>query len=162
VISDATLDGVTSVLERLRAPDEAELRATILEPGIEPADLAADIFGRPGPKWEARSVDGVAQVVGGFLPIWPGFGALWSLGTDRWPDVGLEVTRFVSRFMLPQLASAGFHRVEARPMAVNEAALRWLMSLGFTPEAVLAQFGRAREDFFLFAWTADGRPDASH
>jgi RimJ/RimL family protein N-acetyltransferase len=66
----------------------------------------------------------------------------------------MEVTSFVKHAILPQLRDKGVHRIECRPMAGNDKVERWLKLIGFRKEAVVAQFGQGREDFYLYAWTA--------
>ena len=149
-----TYPGLAYVTGNLRRADALEVEATIGRTSI--CDL---LWTAPGGKWEARTSAGVPAVVGGFSPVWPGLASGWMLGTDEWSDVGMEVTRFVRRFMLPALEHAGFHRVECRPMAGNDQVERWLRLVGFRTEAVTAQFGRGREDFVL--WSRIKKHDAS-
>jgi hypothetical protein len=149
LIQGLTSDGLLYVLGHLRAHDEAEVRAT-----IDQGDVVATcklILSIPGPKWEARALDGEPAAVGGFVPIWPGLGSGWMWGTDRWDEVILEVTRAMKRHILPTLDARGVHRIECRPMANNDAAIRWLELVGFRQEAVTAQFGRGCQDFVLCA-----------
>jgi hypothetical protein len=149
VIVDLTHPGLRYVMTHLRAEDAAEVRATIDQGDIE---LTCRLIeGVAGAKWEARTAEGRPAVVGGFSCVWPGLAHGWLWGTDEWPEVGREVTRFVKRFILPALDRAGFHRIECRPLASNDH--RWLKFIGFKPEAVTAQFGQGREDFVLFART---------
>ena len=153
MIGGLTQEGLEFVIGNLRPGDEEEMRATIYRGGARAT--AQLIWSIPGPKWEARTFDGEPAVVGGFIPVWPGMGSGFLWGTDRWPDVVLEVTRAMKRHILPTLDSRGVHRIEARPMASNTAAIRWLQVCGFRHEAVTAQFGQGREDFALLARLAD-------
>jgi hypothetical protein len=57
--------------------------------------------------------------------------------------------------MLPSLVEGGVHRIECRSFMGRNDTHKWLTSLGAYPEAVLAAFGRQREDFVLYAWLAD-------
>jgi hypothetical protein len=157
LIQGLTIDGLLHVLAHLRAHDEAEVRATIDQGDIESTGKL--IWSIPGPKWEALAGDGEPAVIGGFVPVWPGLGSGWMWGTDRWNDVVLEVTRAMKRHILPALDAKGVHRIECRPMANNDAVIRWLGLVGFRQEAVTAQFGRGFEDFVLCARTL--RHDAS-
>jgi hypothetical protein len=152
LITGLTALGLEYVLGNLRDADRLEVAATIDQgSALATANLILQI---PGPKWEARTVRGEPAVIGGFTPVWPGLGSGWLWGTDCWDEVALEVTRALKKHILPSLDARGVHRIEARPMAGNVAAIRWLQIIGFRQEAVTAQFGRGREDFILFARTA--------
>ena len=149
MIGNLTQPGLLYVMHHLRRLDRLEVEATIGGDGLELACVM--LWAAPGPKWEARTQEGTPAVVGGFTTVWPGLASGWLLGTDEWPDVGREVTRFVKRFILPALDEAGFHRIECRPLAGNDLVSRWLKLCDFREEAVTAQFGRGREDFVLWA-----------
>ena len=151
MIQGLTEIGLEYVLGNLRVADEAELRATIYQG--DALSTARLILSIPGPKWEARTVDGEPAVIGGFVPIWPGLGSGWMWGTDRWDEVVLEVTRAMKAHILPTLDRRGVHRIECRPMATNVSSIRWLELVGFHQEAVTAQFGQGRQDFVLCART---------
>ena len=153
MIGGLTPFGLEFVLCNLRACDDLELRATIYSGSAE--QTAQLIHKIPGPKWEARTEsDAEPAAIGGFVPVWPGLGSGWIWTTDRWDEVALEVTRAMKRHILPTLDARGVHRIEARPMASNKAAIRWLEIVGFKQEAVTAQFGQGREDFVLCARVA--------
>jgi len=55
----------------------------------------------------------------------------------------------------PQVAARGAFRVEARALAANELALRWLGRLGATQRCRLPGYGKNSEDFFLNDWTRE-------
>lgn len=154
MIGGLTPGGLEFVLGNLRREDDLEMRATVYQGSAEAtAKLVASV---PGPKWEARAnSDGEPVVVGGFVPTWPGVGSGWMVGTDRWDEVVVEVTRAMKRHILPTLDARGVHRIECRAMAANTASIRWLELVGFKREAVIAQFGQGREDFILYARVTD-------
>ena len=157
MIGGLTPGGLEFVLGNLRDADEAEMRATVYQGSAEAT--AKLVAGVPGPKWEARAdSDGEPVAVGGFVPTWPGVGSGWMVGTDRWDEVVVEVTRAMKRHILPSLDARGVHRIECRAMAANTAAIRWLDMLGFKREAVIAQFGQGREDFVLCARVTGDAP----
>jgi hypothetical protein len=157
LIGGLTPYGLEFVLGNLRDADEAEVRATIYKGSAQAT--AQLIAGIPGPKWEARTErDAEPVAVGGFVPIWPGMGSGWMWGTGRWDEVIIEVTRAMKQHILPTLDARGVHRIECRAMASNTASIRWLKMLGFTQEAVTAQFGQGREDFVLCARVTGDAP----
>jgi hypothetical protein len=152
MIERLTQASLNYVLRNLRPADELEFRATIWSGNY--AECVEKIGRLPGLGWAAHTPRGRPAVVGGFVPIWFGLASGWMFGTDEWNQVALPVTRFITRDILPKLDASGFHRIECRPMAGNLAVIRWLEMIGFTQEAVVAQFGQGREDFLLFARTA--------
>lgn len=149
MINNLTEIGLEYVLGNLRARDRREVEATI---DCGSAERTAElIWTIPGPKWEARTRRGKPAVVGGFTPVWHGLGSGWMWGTDDWDEVALEVTRSMRRHILPALERNGVRRIEARPMAGNIDAIRWLHLIGFKHEAVTPGFGRRGEDFVLLS-----------
>jgi hypothetical protein len=155
LIGPLTPFGADYVVHHLNPHDYAEMLATMFMGDID--DVARNVFTAPGFKWEARTPADRPVVIGGAIPMRPGLAVGWLWGTDEWPEVALEVTRFVKRRILPELESRGVHRIECRALAGNEDVIRWLKLIGFHVEAALAQFGQGREDFVLCART---RPPA--
>jgi hypothetical protein len=159
MIAELTQDGLFTVMTRMRPEDLRELRATTM---TTTARHAGQIWELRDSAWEARTADGEVAGIGGFVPLWSGVCTVWMLATPRFAEVGLEVTRFVRRVILPALQEVGYHRAEARALRGNDGTARWLHLLGFHQEAVIAQFGRAREDFVLFAWTPHEPAQPAH
>ena len=143
-------DAVTHVCERMRAMDRAEIFATQPDDdvrAIAAATMALTRFG--GVVWKDNEPVAVACA----MPLWPG---VWSAGmyaTDLWPQVAHATTRWIVSRLMPDLIAAGAHRAECRSLATHVTAHRWLERLGATREAVLADCGRNRETFYLYAWT---------
>ena len=153
MIGDLDPHALWYVMNHLRVKDRKEFEATLLIEGR--VDVACErLWQAPGQKFQAMLPNGKPAVIGGFSPIWPGLCAGWLWGTADWPDVAIEVTSFVKHAILPQLRDKGIHRIECRPMVGNDDVQRWLKLVGFRKEAVVAQFGQGREDFYLYAWTA--------
>src|SRR6185437_2319284 len=75
-----------------------------------------------------------------------------AFGTDQWPRALLSMTRHAWNFILPALISIKTHRAEAYVLADNGDARRWIESIGGEQEALLRGYGRAGEDFILYAW----------
>jgi len=70
-----------------------------------------------------------------------------------------SITRFFYQVLGPNVAAAGAWRVEARPLAGNELAIRWLERLGATQRCDLRGYGKNGEDFLLFDWTRESWND---
>jgi hypothetical protein len=148
-IGNLTQYGLEYVLGNLREHDQLEVAATVDQGSA--LDTAKLLWSVPGPKWEMRTHDNIPAIVGGFTPVWNGLGSGWMFGTDDWDAVALECTKAVKKHIIPALERNGVRRIEARPMAGNDKALRWLKLVGFKQDAVTAQFGRGGEDFLLFS-----------
>lgn len=89
-------------------------------------------------------------VICGLTPQRPGVLSTWMAGTDEWPRVVQEVTRF-SKLMLEAALTSGIHRIETLSAGFHTAAHRWFRLLGLEQEAVLRKYGSGGEDFFLFS-----------
>ena len=141
---------VTYVCEHMRALDRAEIFATRPDDdvhAIAAATMALAQFG--GVVWWNDEPVAVACA----MPLWPG---VWSVGmyaTDLWPHVAYATTRWIGARLMPDLIATGAHRAECRSLSSHVTAHRWLERLGAVREAVLADCGRNREMFYLYAWT---------
>lgn len=71
------------------------------------------------------------------------------------------ITRHFYAVLGPAVANAGAWRVEARALASNELALRWLRRLSATERCVLPNYGKNGEDFVLFDWTRESWANVS-
>ncbi|MER8486026.1 hypothetical protein [Mesorhizobium sp. M1322] len=79
----------------------------------------------------------------------------WSWGTRRMRRCVPGITRFFHEVLARQVAARGAWRVEARALADNDLALRWLGRLGATERCLLPGYGRNGEDFLLYDWTRE-------
>lgn len=151
-----TEDMLRHVVTNMREADKREIYAT--RGSRDPEHLIYSLVVLHEFAWVICADDGEPAAVIGAMALWPGVAAMWAFGTDRWPEVVLSVTKHAIRFMVPKLLELGFHRGEARALASRNDVARWLGLLGFKKEAVLSGFGSGREDFALYAWTADEKP----
>jgi hypothetical protein len=81
-----------------------------------------------------------------------GLWIVWSWGTRRMWRCVPRITSFVKEVMLPDAIAKGALRGEARALASNEMACRWLRRLGATERCLLPCYGKNGEDFILFDW----------
>jgi hypothetical protein len=81
--------------------------------------------------------------------------ALLFFATERFPRIGLAATRMFKRDWLPAQQRDGIHRIEVASLADYRSMHRWLEFLGFRREADHPMYGKRRETFTTFAWTAD-------
>ncbi len=153
-IEAATPADVYAVATRMRAHDVEELSAVL--PYDPVPDIALHMANTYGSRDDVKVVwSGRERVaVIGDIMCRPGSLALLMFATDKLPQVGLSLTRFLKREWLPRLPAAGVHRVEAASLAGYDDMHRWLEMIGLRREGVMRRFGKRGEDFVRFAWVA--------
>lgn len=149
IVEAVTDAAAVFVARRMRAADAAEIAA--IRGSLVPEELAAECS-RRGP---------LAWVVGlprhpiaclGVMPLRPGVLEAWMFATDAFPQIGLPLTRWLSRCIVPALTDAGAHRVQAHSMEGHSVAHRWLESLGAEHEHTVPCLGAGAQDFRVYAW----------
>lgn len=103
------------------------------------------------------ALDGQPHAAFGACEEQPGRGLwhAWSWGGPLMHRCVPAITRHFYSVLGPDVSAAGAWRVEARALASNELALRWLRRLSATERCVLPRYGRNGEDFVLFDWTRE-------
>lgn len=143
------------VIQRMREWDRREIFAT---PAFEPTDtgLLDMVMAAGDVSWVAgRDMEPIA--VFGCTELWPGVWSMWMFATPSINKVGLSVTKFVKRSIIPALQKAGAHRLQCRSMEGHEEAQRWLATLGASREGTERGLGTQGEDFHVFTWAVGGR-----
>ncbi|RVD55700.1 hypothetical protein EN828_27050 [Mesorhizobium sp. M2D.F.Ca.ET.185.01.1.1] len=149
-IVPATLRDLSYIAANLRAEDRAEIDCQLDH--WTPALLALTAL--QGFAYVAE-LDGNPEAGFGAAEQRSGLWIAWSWGTRRMKRCVPEITRFFHAVLGPQVAARGAWRVEARALADNDLALRWLDRLGATRRCRLPGYGRTGEDFFLHDWTRE-------
>lgn len=153
IFHTATLEPLVYLIENLREDDRRELDAT--NRFENSTDFASALLALGPFAWVVYTDDGEpAHAIGAWV-MWPGVCSVWSFGTNRTKEVLRAVTKHALGFMFPVLIERGVHRAECRSLADRTDLKHWFTLLGFRQEAVLTGFGSGREDFILYAWTAD-------
>jgi hypothetical protein len=156
-IIPATLRDLSYIAANLRPEDRAEIDCQLDH--WSPALLALTAL--QGFAYVAE-LDGNPEAGFGAAEQRSGLWIAWSWGTRRMRRCVPGITRFFHDVLGPQVAARGAWRVEARALAENELALRWLGRLGATQRCLLPGYGRNGEDFFLYDWTRTSQPGESH
>lgn len=146
----AALNDVAEVARNMREWDKREIYATRWE--ADPQALARDCMSS-GDFAYTFWYEGAPIAAMGLIPMHPGVWNAWMFATDEFPKIGLMVTKFAKRVLFPSLLGQRAHRIFALSMVGHEDAQRWLVSLGAKPEARLANYGKGREDFVVYAWS---------
>lgn len=100
-------------------------------------------------------LDGNPEAAFGAGEVRSGLWIAWSWGTRRMRRCVPLITKFFYEVLGPAVAERGAWRVEARAMAGNDMAVRWLKRLGATERCPLPGYGKHGEDFILFDWTRE-------
>jgi hypothetical protein len=151
IVQPVTHGAALFVAMNMRAADAAEIFATW--PDDDRAALADRVAVRGPFAWCVGAGEPIACI--GAHEGWPGVFSAWMFATDRFPEIGFPLTRWVRRCMMPAIAAAGAHRAHAYSMEGHDDAHRWLEGLGAVREATHPDFGKRGETFHVYAW---GRP----
>lgn len=149
-IGEAPFIDVCYVTQHMREADAAEVHARRWDSDAD--SLAAEVttaWGRFG--WVVYNDDEPIAILGA-TQLWPGVWSAWMVATDSFPKVGLFVTRFVRKRMIPLLREDGAHRCDALSAIGHRWAHKWLEKLGARKETVLKDYGKNREDFIVYRW----------
>ena len=148
------------VIDQMRAIDREEIFAS---PGTRTElELLANVLDAShfSPSAEGQVFtffddEGTPIALMGWKEYAPGNANVWCFGTDEWRKAILTMTKVVHRVIVPALLRTGVVRAECAALASRADTAKWLPMLGLLPEAVLAGFGRQREDFTLYVWTPE-------
>lgn len=145
---------VRFVAANMRAADAAEIFATRWTDA--PDDIVTDVM-HAGPFVWTTGLERPIAVVGAF-PSHPGVWQVFMFATDEFPRIGLGMTRFVRKCMIPALIDSNAHRAQCHSIEGHDVAHRWLESLGAQVESVAKGWGRNGEDFRVYVWTRGNVP----
>lgn len=149
-ITELERDGVRYVIDNMREWDRREIFATRLDSDTGDG-LLEDVF-RAGPvAWMAWLGDKPVAALG-CSPMWRGVWGLWMFATNDFHKIGIGMTKFVIRGIVPMLWEHGAHRMECKSMEGHVDAHRWLEVIGARREATHPGYGRDGETFHTYVW----------
>lgn len=99
--------------------------------------------------------DELPVAVMGGVPVHPTLYNGYMFATDRFPVIGLPMTRWCRHGFFPGLRRLGARRVEAHSIEGHTSAHRWIEAIGAKKESVVPQFGMNGETFIRFAYLWD-------
>lgn len=150
-IHPATLRDASYVMANLNADDAAEVDCQVPEGAIR-HEMAYGLL-MSGDNFAVREGDQPIAFFG-TAPMSCCYLSLWALGTKRmWRAVG-PLTRFMIDVHLPERIAQGYIGMEARCMVGHPTAHAWLDAIGGEPSGEPFEFGRNRELFTTYRWTA--------
>ncbi len=148
-----TYDAALYVARNMRPADRAEIFATRWNDSAEDVAKDCTVFERFC--WVAYDGDTPCAVIGA-VPMHPGVWSVFMFATNNFKNIGLGLTRFVKKVIVPALTATGAHRAECAALAEHSEAHRWLEILGARQEGgLLREYGRNGEDFVKFVWRRD-------
>lgn len=146
-IIGGNLRDLSYVASNLRPEDHAEIDCQLDE--WSPAMLALSAM--QGMAYIAE-LDGNPEAAFGAAENRSGLWTIWCWGSKRVHRCVPRITKFCWQVLMPDVMSAGALRGEARPLASNDMACRWLDRLGATRQCLLKSYGKNGEDFVLYSW----------
>ena len=150
---------ILAVALALRERDYAEFSAlSFAEDRASLAGALADRYAGKSDTFCAYAGDDPVAV-GAMVMGRPGVVTLMFFATDRIPEIGLALTKFITQRLFPAYRAIGVHRIECVSLEGYEEVHRWIEILGLRREAgPFKGFGRGGEAFVQFAWVADASP----
>lgn len=154
-IKDARREDIFTVAYQMRDRDFAELSAlNWTDDREELADTLADRYKDAGLMcgWSG----GKPICIGGVLETRPNVCSLLFFATNDFPEIALEITKFIKQRLFPPIIAAGAIRIDALALDGYEHIHRWLGTLGLHPETgPLKNFGKRGESFVYYAWVRE-------
>lgn len=149
-ITELEREAVRYVIANMREWDRREIFATRLDSDTGNG-LLEDVF-RAGPvSWMSWLGDEPVAAFG-CSPMWRGVWGMWMFATDNFHKVGLGMTKFVIRGIVPMLWEHDAHRLECKSMEGHVDAHRWLEVIGARREATHPGYGRDGQTFHTYVW----------
>ena len=153
-MTSGNLMAMAHIARNLRPPDHEEVLSAACR---TPDGLAAGHFAVWNDLCRVVWFADIPTAVVGANEMWPGVWSMWAWGTGHWPYVVGSITRYIRRELDPALRLRGAHRAQAISLATHTDAHRWIEMLGMQREGVLRGYGRAGQDYVMFAWRRDER-----
>lgn len=148
-LTEPTLPDVLYIVYNMREADRREIYATRFSENPDELATAAMGWGRFG--WVAHYQDRPVAYIGAGV-MWPGVWSVWMFATDDFPRIGLPLTKFVKRSMIPAIREAGAHLAMCWSIEGHDHAHRWLQCLGAVPGHPMTGYGKNGETFIPFTW----------
>ena len=80
---------------------------------------------------------------------------VWGFGCVHAVHAVKPVTRYIKKFMIPEILRSGVVEAQAVSHPANATSHRWLEFLGFRLKATITGIGPRKEDMLLFTVSAD-------
>jgi hypothetical protein len=148
-LTEPNLPDILYVAYAMREADRREIYATRFSES--PDELAMSAIGWGKFAWVAHFEDRPVAYIGAGQ-MWPGVWTVWMFATDEFPKIGLPLTKFVKRSMIPAIRAAGAHLAMCWSIVGHDHAHRWLKCLGAEAGPPMPGYGKNGETFIPFTW----------
>lgn len=143
-------EDIRYIVDHMRQKDREEIFAT--QTSEDSYDFTQRVVHVGNCSWIAKK-DGVPVALFGAYPCHPGVWSVFMFATDDFPKVRMLVTRYIKRFMIPAIVkTSGLHLGFCYSLSTHTEAHKWLQYLGAKKEVEMKEWGKNRENFFMFAW----------
>lgn len=149
MIVKATKEDIEEVCRNIRSDDLKEVMATRWTESID--DLIHSFTLARGGKFSVIHNDKAVGIFG-VVPVTPGVGQGWLIGTDEIGLCGVEVAHACKK-VIKALLDLDTHRVQAYSASFHHQAHQWLELIGFRRESTIRKFGKDGSDFYCYAIT---------
>jgi hypothetical protein len=151
-VGPLTADQIRYVAERMRDRDLAEFSAmSYFDDRESAARYLADSYAEyPGLECVTLD-DGTPVGVGGVIWVRPNVASMLFFATDDFDKIVVSLTRHSAKNIFAP-AKVIAHRIECFSLASYTQMQQWVELFGLRKEAVLSQYGKNGEDFFVYAW----------
>ncbi|MEJ0095518.1 MAG: hypothetical protein WDN46_25065 [Methylocella sp.] len=146
---------VYDVALKMRARDFEELEAVSHMNTRE--DLARLLSERYGSRADVFAVglDGKPIAICGLIGFRPNVVSLLFFATEEFPAIVAPLTEYVQREVFAPAVAAGVHRIECGSMTSYHGIHSWIEALGLSREATVKKWGKAGQDFDIYAWVSN-------
>lgn len=151
-IEAVTEANIRYVAERMRERDVAEFSAmSYFSDRQNAADLLVENYAEY-PGLECCTLDdGTPVGIGGVIWTRPNVASMLFFATDDFDKIVVSLTRHSAKNIFSP-AKVIAHRIECFSLASYTQMQQWVELFGLRKEAVLSQYGKNGEDFFVYAW----------
>lgn len=147
MIVKATWPDIIEVCTNLRDDDLREVLLTRWTNDVY--DFAASLATARGGKFAAIHQD-KAVCVFGVVPVTPGVGQAWLVGTNDTGKCSVAIAT-AAKECIAALFDTDVHRIQAYSAAFHTQAHEWLEVIGFHRESTIKGLGKDGSDFYCYA-----------
>lgn len=140
-------ENVLYIAANMREADRKEITATRYDES--PEAITEDCMNTGVFAWTIHKERPICAI--GCFQIWPGVWHAWMYATDEFTKIRIFTTRFAKKIIIPTLEKYA-HRAECHSVKGHKDAQKWLVSLGAKRETALKQYGKNKEDFYVYSW----------
>ncbi len=147
----ATVETARVVMQNMRDVDRRDAFALQHRDDVEYL-LAMALIPGTTVAWTLHADDGTPIALIGGYEKHPGVAFGFLLATPQLRSIRKSLVRWVKRMIVLAVKTYDLHRIETVCPVDRVEAQRWLTHLGLECEGLKRQYGKHREDYFVYAW----------